>query len=43
MTATIADRIRGRQALARVDVRYFVANGAPARNVAKAVRQPERV
>ncbi|CAM2186828.1 choline dehydrogenase [Burkholderia cenocepacia] len=39
----IADKIRGRTPLARVDVPYFVANGAPARNVAKAVRQPETV
>jgi choline dehydrogenase len=39
----IADRIRGRQPLARANVRYFVANGAPARNVAKAARQPETV
>jgi choline dehydrogenase len=39
----IADKIRGRQPLARVDVPYFVANGAMARNVAKAVRQPETV
>jgi choline dehydrogenase len=30
----IADRIRGRAALARADVPYFVANGAPARGVA---------
>ncbi|HDR9201687.1 TPA: choline dehydrogenase [Burkholderia vietnamiensis] len=37
----IADRIRGRQPLARANVAYYVANGAPARNVAKAVRQPE--
>jgi choline dehydrogenase len=27
----IADRIRGRQALARVDTPYFVANGMPSR------------
>jgi choline dehydrogenase len=27
----IADRIRGREALARVDTPYFVANGAKAR------------
>jgi len=27
----IADRIRGREPLARVDTPYFVANGAPAR------------
>ncbi|WP_205191865.1 GMC oxidoreductase, partial [Burkholderia sp. LMG 13014] len=39
----IADKIRGRKALARVEVPYFVANGAMARNVAKAVRQPETV
>ncbi|WP_423763588.1 hypothetical protein [Burkholderia sp. NLJ2] len=42
-TIEIADRIRGKRPLARVDVPYFVANGALARNVAKAVRQPETV
>lgn len=42
-TITFADKICGRQPLARVDVPYFVANGAPARNVAKVARQPERV
>ena len=32
---------KSRTPLARVDVPYFVANGAMARNIAKAVRQPE--
>jgi choline dehydrogenase len=31
MAEKIADRIRGRAALARVETPYFVANGAPAR------------
>jgi choline dehydrogenase len=31
MAEKIADRIRGRKALARVETPYFVANGAPAR------------
>ena len=34
MAEKIADRIRGRAALARVDTPYFVANGAPARGTA---------
>ncbi|RDJ97298.1 choline dehydrogenase [Paraburkholderia lacunae] len=33
----IADRIRGREALARVETPYFVANGAPARKRAATV------
>ena len=32
----IVDRIRGREALTRADVPYFVANGKPARRTADA-------
>ena len=37
----IADRIRGRAALARVDTPYFVAGGAPARGTSAAKRWEE--
>ncbi|WP_133645316.1 choline dehydrogenase [Paraburkholderia flava] len=38
----IADRIRGRTPLARVDVKYFVANGAPARGASMKPNAPLR-